>query len=182
MLQVVWFKRDIRIADHTQLAETARNRPVLPLYVAEPELWQQPDGALRRWAFTVECLAELRDDRGKLGQPLIVRAGDIVETLDRLRRQVPGLRLWSHEERDRDGPMNAMSVFGRGLVRTPSIGPSSRNSGSSVDSATVAAGPENGIGGWPETSLGYQTGFQPFRASTWAIFPAATDLGLPPDP
>jgi deoxyribodipyrimidine photo-lyase len=98
MLQVVWFKRDLRIADHTQLAETARNRPVLPLYVAEPELWQQPDGALRRWAFTVECLAELRDDRGKLGQPLIVRAGDIVETLDRLRRQVPGLRLLSHEE------------------------------------------------------------------------------------
>jgi deoxyribodipyrimidine photo-lyase len=98
MLQVVWFKRDLRIADHTQLAETARNRPVLPLYVAEPELWQQPDGALRRRAFTVECLAELRDDRGKLGQPLIVRAGDIVETLDRLRRQVPGLRLWSHEE------------------------------------------------------------------------------------
>ncbi len=43
MLQVVWFKRDLRIVDHTPLAEAARRGPVLPLYVAEPDYWGLPD-------------------------------------------------------------------------------------------------------------------------------------------
>ena len=42
-LQVVWFKRDLRVVDHAPLLEAAQRGPVLPLYVVEPELWQQQD-------------------------------------------------------------------------------------------------------------------------------------------
>jgi deoxyribodipyrimidine photo-lyase len=98
MLQVVWFKRDLRIADHAPLAEAARRGPVLPLYVAEPEYWALPDASGRQWNFTAECLAELRRELSGLGQPLVVRTGDVVELLERLHRQHGIARLWSHEE------------------------------------------------------------------------------------
>jgi deoxyribodipyrimidine photo-lyase len=34
--QLVWFKRDLRVADHRPLVEAARRGPVLPLYIVEP--------------------------------------------------------------------------------------------------------------------------------------------------
>ena len=37
-LQIVWFKRDLRIVDHRPLAAAAERGLVLPLYVVEPEL------------------------------------------------------------------------------------------------------------------------------------------------
>jgi deoxyribodipyrimidine photo-lyase len=44
-LNIIWFKRDLRIADHRPLAQAAAagTGPVLPLYIAEPELWAQAD-------------------------------------------------------------------------------------------------------------------------------------------
>ncbi|MEP4997688.1 deoxyribodipyrimidine photo-lyase, partial [Pseudophaeobacter sp.] len=50
-MQVVWFKRDLRVVDHAALACAARAGPVLPLYVVEPDLWQQPDASPRHWGF-----------------------------------------------------------------------------------------------------------------------------------
>ncbi|NBC32600.1 MAG: deoxyribodipyrimidine photolyase, partial [Alphaproteobacteria bacterium] len=97
-LHVVWFKRDLRTVDHAPLAEALRRGPVLPLYVAEPELWQQPDRAGRHWAFERECLAELRDDLARLGQPLVVRTGDIRSILETIRARHGIAGLWSHQE------------------------------------------------------------------------------------
>ena len=37
-LQVVWFKRDLRVRDHAPLWHAAQRGPVLGLYVYEPEL------------------------------------------------------------------------------------------------------------------------------------------------
>ena len=56
---------------------------MLPLYIAEPELWAEPDASARHWDFVAECLEELRTDLGRLGAPLVVRVGDAVEVLER---------------------------------------------------------------------------------------------------
>lgn len=98
MLQVVWFKRDLRIVDHTPLAEAARRGPVLPLYVAEPDYWGLPDTSGRQWAFIRESLEDLRAHLGRLGQPLVVRSGDVVTLLRRLHVRHGIAGLWSHEE------------------------------------------------------------------------------------
>jgi deoxyribodipyrimidine photo-lyase len=42
-VQVVWFKRDLRVRDHEPLTEAAKRGPVVPLYVVEPALWKLPD-------------------------------------------------------------------------------------------------------------------------------------------
>ncbi|MCR9270259.1 MAG: DNA photolyase family protein [Hyphomonadaceae bacterium] len=97
-LQIVWFKRDLRTHDHRALVQAARRGPVLPLYIAEPEYWQLPDASGRQWAFVAESLEELRQDLARLGQPLVVRTGDVVEVLERARRQLGPIALWSHEE------------------------------------------------------------------------------------
>lgn len=97
-LTILWFKRDLRVADHPALAHAAALGPVLPLYIVEPEYWALPDTSARQWNFTMECLADLRRELAALGQPLIVRVGDAVTVLDRLRQSAGALRLISHEE------------------------------------------------------------------------------------
>jgi deoxyribodipyrimidine photo-lyase len=97
-LQVVWFKRDLRVVDHAPLLEAVQRGPVLPLYVVEPELWQQPDASARQWAFAREGLLELRRTLAELGQPLVVRTGAVPEVLELARRRLGIAALWSHEE------------------------------------------------------------------------------------
>lgn len=97
-LQIVWFKRDLRIEDHRALVQAARRGPVLPLFIVEPELWRLPDMSGRQWAFVAECLETLRRDLARLGQPLIIRVGDAIAVLERARRRFGSVALWSHEE------------------------------------------------------------------------------------
>ncbi len=93
---LVWFKRDLRIADHPALA--AAGPHVLPVYIIEPGYWALPDTSARQWAFTAEALKSLRDDLAALGQPLIIRKGDAVEELARLGKAHRVTRMLSHEE------------------------------------------------------------------------------------
>ncbi len=96
--QIVWFKRDLRVFDHRPLAEAAARGPVLPLYVVEPGLWLEHDAAARHWAFIHECLVELDRELRRLGQPLVIRAGDALTVLEEIRGTHGIAALWSHEE------------------------------------------------------------------------------------
>jgi deoxyribodipyrimidine photo-lyase len=96
---IVWFKRDLRIADHRPLMEAVRTGgPVIPLYVVEPSLLRSDDFHPAHHAFVRDCLVELRDDLAALGAPLVVRVGDVVEVLERLRVEFGAGRVLAHEE------------------------------------------------------------------------------------
>ena len=96
---ILWFKRDLRIADNPALAQAAAlGGRILPLYIAEPELWAQPDAAARHWDFIAESLADLRNALGALGAPLIVRTGDAIDILYDLANRHGIRALISHEE------------------------------------------------------------------------------------
>jgi deoxyribodipyrimidine photo-lyase len=97
-VQILWFKRDLRVHDHAALAQAALRGPVLPLYIVEPQLWAQPDMSARHWAFLSESLTELQSTLAALGQPLIIRVGDAVEMFESLGRELEIGGLWSHEE------------------------------------------------------------------------------------
>lgn len=97
-LNIVWFKRDLRVSDHRPLAEAARLGAVLPLYIIEPSLLHAPDYDPCHWTFIRASLQELRDQLAALGQPLVVRVGEAAEVLEGLRQQFPVAGLWSHEE------------------------------------------------------------------------------------
>ncbi len=101
-MQIVWFKRDLRVHDHRPLNKAVSHGDVLPLYVAEPALWRQPDMSGRQWAFIAEALQDLRDDLTACGQPLVVRTGNMVQVLAALSRHAQIDGIWSHEETGND--------------------------------------------------------------------------------
>lgn len=100
-VQIVWFKRDLRVHDHAPLAHAARAGPVLPLYIIEPSLWLQPDSAAQHWGFIRESLFELDGALRATGLPyagLRVVVGEAVEVLEALRRQIRIGALYAHQE------------------------------------------------------------------------------------
>ncbi|MAF40814.1 MAG: deoxyribodipyrimidine photolyase [Cyanobium sp. ARS6] len=101
-MQLVWFKRDLRLEDHRPLVEALSLGDVLPLYIVEPEFWLQQDASGRQWEFCREALLDLRQAMSVLGQPLVIRCGDAVAVLERARRQLGVTGLWSHEETGND--------------------------------------------------------------------------------
>ena len=116
-LQVVWFKRDLRIHDHAPLANAAAAGPVLPLFAIEPEQWQAPDSALRHWQFAADSLVDLAQALNTLGLPLCLWQGDIVECLAALKAHYGELVLHSHQGDPRiRGPGNRTA---RGNRRQP---------------------------------------------------------------
>ena len=107
-MEIVWYKRDLRIEDHAPLSQAAANGPVIPLYILEPDLWRQADMSRRHYEFLRECLGELDHDLAALGQPLVLKVGDAVDVLSSLcaRHGVTRIRThqetWNHWTYDRD--------------------------------------------------------------------------------
>ncbi|TCM86101.1 cryptochrome/deoxyribodipyrimidine photo-lyase family protein [Rhodovulum steppense] len=96
---ILWFKRDLRLADHAALALAASGEgAVLPLYIVEPDYWRQPDVSARQWRFTAESLRDLSAALSGLGASLQVVVGDAVQVFDALAGSLPVARLVSHEE------------------------------------------------------------------------------------
>lgn len=100
-VQLVWFKRDLRVQDHAPLAAAARAGAVLPVYIVEPSLWRQADSAAQHWGFIRESLAELDAALHATGLPharLRVLVGEAVPVLDALHRWLGVAALHAHEE------------------------------------------------------------------------------------
>ncbi len=107
MLNIVWFKRDLRVVDHAPLRDALMSgEPTIGLYVIEPEVIGASDYAPRHWECVAEALADLRKALAELGVPCWVVRGEVVDVLDELasRAKAQGrrLHLWSHQETGND--------------------------------------------------------------------------------
>ena len=98
MVNVVWFKRDLRITDHAPLVQACATGPVLPLYLYEPSLIAQPDVSAQHLAFINECLTTLQADLNTLGLALVTRVGEALAVLADIHQRVGAFTLWSFEE------------------------------------------------------------------------------------
>lgn len=97
-MHIVWFKRDLRTFDHAALSQAAMRGDVLPLYIIEPELWQQPDLSARQYDFLCECLVDLNQQFISLGQALVIKVGNAVHVLQQLSQEYSIECIWSHQE------------------------------------------------------------------------------------
>ncbi len=97
-LQLVWFKRDLRLHDHVPLAAAARAGPVLGIYLFEPDVQQAPDADAQHVTFAIDCVSELRARLRKRGSELLLRTGDAVQQLQQLTNTLPVSAIWAHEE------------------------------------------------------------------------------------
>ena len=96
--QLVWFKRDLRVADHEPLARAANHGPVVALYVYEPSVLHSSEFDACHLEFVNDCLRELREALARLGCPLLIRVGECPNVLEDVRRAYSVRALWSHEE------------------------------------------------------------------------------------
>ena len=97
-VQVVWFKRDLRVRDHEPLVRAAQAGPVLPLVIIEPALLARPAIDPAHTAWWLACATELAAELAALGAPLVVRRGDAVEVFADLARRHRVAAVWAHEE------------------------------------------------------------------------------------
>jgi len=80
---VMWFRRDLRLADNPALAAALAEGTVTPLFVLDPGLLRGAGGP--RLAFMFRCLRALDES---LGGTLVVRAGDPVSVVPAVAREV----------------------------------------------------------------------------------------------
>ncbi len=116
---VMWFRRDLRLADHPALLEACADGAVLPLFVFDPVLWG-PAGDVRR----TYLAASLRDLADRI--PLSVVRGDPVRRVVLAAKEVGAQRVHISADfgpygRRRDADVEqALADAGIELVRTGS--------------------------------------------------------------
>jgi deoxyribodipyrimidine photo-lyase len=109
---IVWFRRDLRIADHAPLYRAAQRGRVIPLFVFDAALLHHPETGAARVAFMLDCLQQLNQDLHALGGRLILRRGDPVKVLPQFlsQTQAEGIYAYSDSERiygrSRDARLN----------------------------------------------------------------------------
>jgi deoxyribodipyrimidine photo-lyase len=110
---LVWFRRDLRIADHAPLHRAAARGEVIPVFVFDRALLHHPETASARVAFMLNCLQALDQDLRDRGGRLILRFGDPVEVLPELVRATRAEGIYAYLDferiygRVRDARLNA---------------------------------------------------------------------------
>ncbi|MEO0816239.1 MAG: FAD-binding domain-containing protein [Pseudomonadota bacterium] len=97
-LQIVWFKRDLRVEDHPALVRAALAGRVLPLVIIEPGYWMGEDASHRHYRYLSAGIEDLRRALKGLGAELCVRIGFAPEVLTSLHSELGRFTLWSHRE------------------------------------------------------------------------------------
>lgn len=98
MLQVIWFKRDLRVFDHQPLVEASQRGPVLCIYVLEDEYWQLAETSNRQWLFIRESLQDLQQQLAALGGNLLIVRSSVCDMLHTLLQHIGPFTLYSHQE------------------------------------------------------------------------------------
>ncbi|PSB34322.1 cryptochrome/photolyase family protein [Stenomitos frigidus] len=98
---IVWFRRDLRIADHAPLYRAALRGEVIPVFVFDRALLHHPETGSARVAFMLECLRSLDQDLRDRGGRLILRSGDPVNVLPQLIRETQADGIYAHIDFER---------------------------------------------------------------------------------
>lgn len=101
-MQIVWFKRDLRVTEHKPLLSALEQAQVkglvLTLYIHEPSLIADKFFARQHQCFIQECLEELDVELINMGGGLAQEVGEAVEVFAALHAKEPITRIVSHRE------------------------------------------------------------------------------------
>jgi deoxyribodipyrimidine photo-lyase len=96
-INIVWFKRDLRIIDNAALnAAITNDSPCILLYLFEPTIHQLPDWSLRHWQFIYHSICDLNN---KLNQCKIINCyAEAKDVFDEIKKHYVIANIFSHQE------------------------------------------------------------------------------------
>ncbi len=98
-INIVWFKRDLRLRDHAPLRTAMKDGlPTLLMYVFEPSLVQDPHYDLRHWQFVWQSLREMNRELAPVGGHIYLFYAKVTDVLEWLSGQQRIHKLLSYEE------------------------------------------------------------------------------------
>ncbi|MGP4077446.1 FAD-binding domain-containing protein [Halobacillus sp. K22] len=99
MLHVVWLKRDLRLYDHQPLYEAVQSgEAILPIYIAEPSIWQGQELSARHFQFVKESLIDLQKSFRQKDGSLYTAIAEMEDVLADIHRTFGEFILYAHEE------------------------------------------------------------------------------------
>ena len=97
-MQIVWFKRDLRVFDNEAFKKACEIGPILPLYIFEKDLWKNSPMCMKHYTFLKQSLHDLNNDLEKLGQTLIIEKNNAIEVFKEYKEKYNIKTVWSHQE------------------------------------------------------------------------------------
>lgn len=78
-MNILWFKRDLRLQDHLPLKTAIEDElPILMIYILEPSLISAPYSDERHWRFVIESIRDLNVKFAKHSQQIYILLGEVV--------------------------------------------------------------------------------------------------------
>jgi deoxyribodipyrimidine photo-lyase len=98
-INIVWFKRDLRLQDHACITAAARaGIPTVLLYVYEPSVWAAPQYSARHWWFVWQCLQDLNRQLATYHTKIHIIHGEVTDVLNQLQEFYQIKKLLSYQE------------------------------------------------------------------------------------
>jgi deoxyribodipyrimidine photo-lyase len=98
-VNIVWFKRDLRITDHEPLYEAQQSGlPILLLYFFEPSVMQYDDSDERHWRFVYESIQDLQKQLNIIKAKLYFFYNEVIPVFDEILKVYHVNTVFSHQE------------------------------------------------------------------------------------
>jgi deoxyribodipyrimidine photo-lyase len=98
-INVVWFKRDLRLTDHAPLQVASYTpRRTLLVFFFEPSLMQSPESSPRHWRLAYESLEAMKEELKPFDIPLFVFHSEVLPVFEQLHKQFTIANIFSHQE------------------------------------------------------------------------------------
>lgn len=98
-VNIVWFKRDLRLKDHQPLTNAIEaGLPVLLMYCFEPSIIYYHDSDVRHWRFVYESLKDMQAQLAAFGKSMFVFHREAKDVFQALLRDFKVDTVFSHQE------------------------------------------------------------------------------------
>lgn len=98
-INIVWFKRDLRLQDHGPLKYASNDAiPVLLIYIFEPSVMVYDDSDIRHWRFVYESLKDMQLTLDKFGLQLCITNDEVIPVFEKIKENFTIRNLLSHQE------------------------------------------------------------------------------------
>lgn len=98
-INVVWFKRDLRLEDHAPLAAAVKMQlPVLLLFIFDPDLLAHPDTSDRHLQIQLQCLHQLQQKLNQYQINLHILWGKTLPVFEQICQAFEVVHIFSHQE------------------------------------------------------------------------------------